>query len=330
MPGYHLAIELPAGGHTTYIAKEEIMIRTLEEVSRLAKEKGPKKLAVLAPEDSEFMLAVKKSTEEGYIAPILIGNQDKMKKVADEVEFEIASAEKIYEEDRQTIANLGTAMLFSGDVDMSSKGQIPTAYIYRSIIKEEAKLGTGRTISVISLWEIPELKRFTCFTDTGVNIHPDYKAKAEVIKNAVFLFHVLGYPKPRIAVLSGQREIGGTLTSYSDGERLKEAAAAGTFGECEIIDATSFHDFLIGTKKRLHSYDDIDLSHIPEILLVPSLDTGNVLVKLDFFLDVHRRSLVMTSKGPALIPSRSDFSDSIVGEIAMGVVVADMLQKGVH
>ena len=306
------------------------MIRTLEEVSRLAQEKGPKKLAVLAPEDHEFMLAVKKSTEAGYIDPILIGNQDKMKRVADEVEFEIATAEKIFEEDRQAIANLGTAMLFSGDVDMSSKGQIPTSYIYRSIIREESKLGTGRTISVISLWEIPELKRFTSFTDTGVNIHPDYKAKAAVIKNAVFLFHVLGYSKPRIAVLSGHRAIGATLDSYKDGELLKKTAASGEFGECEVIDATSFHEFTCNSGGRLNTYDDIDLSNIPEILLVPSLDTGNILCKLDFFLDVQRRSLVMTSRGPALIPSRSDFSDSIVGEIAMGVVVADMLRKGVQ
>lgn len=304
------------------------MIRTLEDVSRLAKEKGPKKLAVLAPEDSEFMLAVKKSSEAGYIEPVLIGNQEIIKKVAAEVEFDIGAVEQIFEEDRQAIANLGTAMLFSGDVDMSSKGQIPTSYIYRSIIREEAALGTGRTISVISLWEIPELKRFTSFTDTGVNIHPDYKAKAAVIKNAVFLFHVLGYTKPRISILSGQRAMGATLDSYKDGELLKKAAAQGEFGECEVVDATSFHDFILGPGGRLTNYDNLDLSNIPEILLVPSLDTGNILCKLDFFLDVHRRSLVMTSKGPALIPSRSDFSDSIVGEIAMGVVVADRLQEG--
>mgnify|MGYP001572342023 CR=1 FL=1 len=36
------------------------MIRSLADVSRIAAEKGPKKLAVLAPEDEEFMLAVKK------------------------------------------------------------------------------------------------------------------------------------------------------------------------------------------------------------------------------------------------------------------------------
>jgi phosphate butyryltransferase len=306
------------------------MISTLEHVNRLAKEKGPKKLAVLAPEDSEFMLAVKKSRDAGYIEPILIGDREKMKKVADEVEFDISTVEQIPEIDRQTVANLGTAMLFSGDVDMESKGQIPTSYIYRSIIKEESRAGTGRTISVISLWDIPELNRFTSFTDTGVNIHPDHKAKAAVINNAVFLFHTLGYPKPRISVLSGQREIGGTLPSYKDGKLLKEMAAAGEFGECEIVEGTSFADFLLDRGGRLQHYEDIDLSNLPEILLVPSLDTGNILCKLDFFLDVHRRSLVMTSKGPALIPSRSDFCDSIMGEIAMGVVVADRLQAGVN
>lgn len=305
------------------------MISTLEQVTRLAKEKGPKKLAVLAPEDSEFMLAVKKSRETGYIEPILIGDREKMKKVADEVGFDISTVEQILENDRQAVANRGTAMLFSGDVDMESKGQIPTSYIYRSIIKEEARAGTGRTISVISIWEIPGLNRFTSFTDTGVNIHPDHKAKAEVINNAVFLFHILGYPRPRISILSGQRNIGGTLSSYEDGKLLKEMAAAGKFGKCEIVEGTSFADFFLDRGGQLKSYEDIDLSNLPEILLVPSLDTGNILCKLDFFLDVHRRSLVMTSKGPVLIPSRSDFCDSIMGEIAMGVVVASRLQEGV-
>jgi len=304
------------------------MIRTLDDITRLAKEKGPKKLAVLAPEDGEFMEAVKKSQQMGYIEPVLIGNQEMMQRVADEVEFDISNVEKIFEADRQAIANLGTAMLFAGDVDMSSKGQIPTSFIYRSIIKEESKAGTGRTISVITLWEIPELDHFMAFTDTGANIYPDYKAKVAVLKNAIFLFHVLGYAKPRISVLSGQREIGGTLASYEDGKSLQKAAASGELGECEIIEAHSFFEFFVGKGRQLADYEEIDIKKLPEILLVPSLDTGNILCKLDFFLNVKRRSLVMTSKGPVLIPSRADFCDSIMGEIAMGVVVADRI-KGV-
>lgn len=304
------------------------MIRTLDDVSRFAQEKGPKKLAVLAPEDGEFMLAVKKGREANYVEPVLIGDPEKMKRVAEEVAFDISGIEQIFQTDRQAVANLGTAMLFTGDVDMASKGQIPTSYIYRAIIKEETKAGTGRTVSVISLWEIPELKRFTAFTDTGVNIRPDLKAKIEVVKNAVFLFHVLGYERPRIAVLSGKREIGGTPGSFTDAAALKKIGDAGDFGECEILAATSFGEIFSRPDGTLQSIENIDISNIPDILVVPNLDTGNILCKLDFFLPVHRRSLVMTTRGPFLIPSRSDFCDSILGEIAMGVVVAE-LRKGV-
>jgi hypothetical protein len=35
----------------------------------------------------------------------------------------------------------------------------------------------------------------------------------------------------------------------------------------------------------------------------------------------------MTTRGPVIIPSRSDFHDSIVGEIALGVVTADRVRK---
>ncbi len=302
------------------------MVKTLGDVSRLAKEKGPKKLAVLAPEDGEFMLAVRKSWQNGYIEPVLIGNKAKMDLIADEVEFDISHIEKIFEADRQAIANLGANMLFAGEVDIESKGQIPTSYIYRSIIKKESNAGTGKKISVISLWEIPGLNRFIAFTDTGVNITPGCRAKVEVIKDAVFLFHLLGYHRPRVSILSARREIGSPMDSYEDAELLKKAASSGDFGECEITSATSFSGIFLGKKGRLASYRDIDITNLPEILLVPNLDTGNILCKTDFFLNVTRCSLFISSKGPVSIPSRADFSDSIMEQIAMCVVVADRMK----
>ena len=190
------------------------MIRSLDDFSRLAREKGPKKLAVLAPEDEDFMLAVKTSWQKGYIEPVLIGNTKKMEQVAEKIEFDIGRFEKIIGDDRQAIADLGINMLFTGRLAIVSKGQIPTSYIYRSIIREENRAGSGMTVSVVTFWEVPGLDHLVAFTDTGVSIKPDFKTKAEILKNALFVYRLLGYPKPRIAVLSGQREIGGTLDSY--------------------------------------------------------------------------------------------------------------------
>jgi len=108
-----------------------------------------------------------------------------MKKIAAEVGFDISRVDRSSEADRQTVANLGTAMLFAGSVDMASKGQIPTSFIYRAIIRKRPEPELDETVSVVSLWEIPELNRFIAFTDTGVNIKPDDKAKAGVIRTPV-------------------------------------------------------------------------------------------------------------------------------------------------
>ena len=48
------------------------MIRSFRDMDRLASEKGPKRLVVLAPED-----------EEGYTQPILIGDREKMEAMAE-------------------------------------------------------------------------------------------------------------------------------------------------------------------------------------------------------------------------------------------------------
>ncbi len=306
------------------------MIKTLEEFSRLAAEKGPKKLAVLVPEDEEFMRAVKISREMGYIEPILIGDIKKMEVVAEKIEFKIDKYQKIPRTGLQAISDLGIHMLFSGELPIASKGQIPTSYVYRSIIREEAKAGSGMTVSVMSFWDISGVDHLVAFTDTGVNIKPGVKAKAEVIKNAVFVYHLMGYQRPRIAVLSGQREVGGSLDSYKDYEILKESADSGEFGECECVPATSFTEIFHRGRNSRECSTDIKGDVVPHILVVPCLDTGNILCKLDFFLDVTRSSLVATSRGPVCIPARSDFSDNIVQQLAMCVVLADQMAKENH
>lgn len=303
-------------------------IRSFSNIDRLAGTGKPKKLAVLAPEDEEFMKAIKDSSRRGIVEPVLIGNRETMERVADAVEFDISGVAAFFEDDRQAIANMGIGLCFSGEVDIACKGQIPTAYVYRSIIRENSRAGGSRTISVISLWEIPTLNRLIALTDTGVNIRPDGRAKVEIVRSAVSFFHLFGYPKPRIAALTGKRGIDGTLASYKDMLTLREAAAAGDLGTCEILEETSFSEIFLGRGKSFVSFDDALLERLPDIILIPHLDTGNILVKLDFFLDVIRRSLVMTVRGPVIIPSRSDLSDRIMGELALGVVAAERFNGG--
>jgi hypothetical protein len=137
----------------------------------------------------------------------------------------------------------------------------------------------------------------------------------------------MGYPCPKIAVLSGRRPVGETPDSYRDYEELRRKADAGCFGECEFVSATSFSRLFGGKGRGVNRFNGVEGADMPHILLVPCLDTGNILIKLDFFLEVTRSSLVATSRGPVCIPSRSDYSDNIVQQLAMCVVLADEMEK---
>ena len=117
--------------------------------------------------------------------------------------------------------------------------------------------------------------------------------------------------------------------SYRDFELLRNAALDGEFGNCEIVNATSFTEIFLGERNSPVAYGGINMEKLPHILLVPCLDTGNIICKLDFFLDVTRSSLVATSRGPVCIPSRADSSDNIVQQLAMCVVIADRMREGV-
>jgi phosphate butyryltransferase len=306
------------------------MIRTLKDVQTIADKSTPKRLAVLAPEDTEFLSAVKEGWEKGYIIPLLIGDIEKIKRVSERIGFDCENFELIRETDRQAIANKGLSMLFSGRVDMVIKGQLPTAFVYKSVIREETRIESGMTVCVLTMWEIPGLNHFIIFTDVGVNIKPDLKAKINTVKNAVFLLHVLGNPRPKILALSGSRGFGIDQPSAKDAALLRQAALNGNLGECEVLMETNLSGVFLGNAKRLKSVDSIDISKLPDVLLVPGLDAGNILCKLDFLLPVTRRSIVNTSSGPVLVPSRADSKDSIVGEMAMGVVISDRMKKGYH
>lgn len=304
------------------------MTGNLDQIHEIASGCSSKSLAVLAPEDAEFLLAVKESWEKGYITPLIIGNMDKIKRVSDSIGFNYKDFELIEENDRQAVSNKGMSMLFSGRVDMVSKGQIPTAYVYKSVIREEARISSGMTVCVLTMWEIPGLNRFVIFTDVGVNIRPDLKAKINTIKNAVFLLGLLGNDYPSICALSGYQGFGIPSQSYKDALILMELADKGELGKCRVLKETNLSAIFNQNPGRLETLDSIDISRLPDIILVPGLDAGNIICKLDFILNVTRRSIVVTSRGPVIVPSRADTKDSIIGEMAMGVVVSERMKKG--
>lgn len=300
------------------------MIKDFAEIDSLVSQMPPLRLVALAADEREFLLTLKIACERRYITPVIIGGGERLKRTADEIALDLSDIEIIEAEDPQDIADKGISMFFKGYVDIAMKGHLPTAFVYRSIIKQEKALGRKGNIAVNTFWDIPGAGHLVTITDTGVNIRPDLNTKRAIIKDAVNLMHLFGYPRPKILVLSAQVLLDELPRSLQDAQALREDAAGGMFGECDVLsESTLWGAMLAGNRCT----DMVDRGRTPHIVVVPHLDAGNILSKLDFILDVTRRSIVMTSKGPVIIPSRSDVHPTIVGEVALGAVAAH-LRKG--
>ncbi len=292
-------------------------LSNVAEADAEALEKGPIKLAFLSPEDASFMKAIKMAWERKLIIPVLIGRKELMQEAAAQTDLDISGFQQLFMDDPQSISDKGVDMLSEGEVDSISKGQMSTNYVYKAVIRKMKKTGLEQTIAVTSFWEISPLGHFVILTDPGVNIVPDRETKVELVKKAIAYLGLFGHDDPRIMTLSAKREISRDLPSNTEVEYIENALSRQGFA-CTVRSG-SFKDLF-----------DAEPENRPNILLMPHLVTGNCVVKLDFFLDVKRRGVVMTSWGPVLIPARADSASHLVDEISMAVAVACRFKEGHH
>lgn len=300
------------------------MISSLTEAFDLARRSEPIKIAIIAPEDQEFMQAVKKAQAELLIDPVLLGNPRLISRAAEKVGLNYRPGEIIEISDRQEVADRALQMLYQGDVQMVSKGQIPTSYIYRSIIRKKKEVGEGAIVSVITVWDIKNCDHLVLLTDSGANIAPNEAQKLEIVDNAINAARVLGCSNPRVTELLSDPS---NLQLKSDlGQGIKTPTIRNHRRNYNLTDATSLKDLIF-----TDADGQLNLNNLPNIFLLPDLNTGNVVVKLDFFIkDITRVSFSHTERGPVLLPSRADEADSIYRELVFGAGLVNLQQRCVH
>ena len=289
------------------------MISSLSEIEVLAEAAEPVATAIIAPEDHEFMLAVKDARKRGFIEPVLIGRRAIIEKAAGKVDYDLNTTRIIEVADRQEIANMALEMLSSGEVEMVSKGQISTSYIYRAIIAQMKARQEETVISVQTFWDIKGCDHLVLLTDTGTNISPDESEKRAILNNALQLMPLLGCSYPKVMEL------------VSDSANLKDKEKHPKLENTPIIKSSlsSYKHLEARVLKKVlfgDQGDFVDLNNLPHIMLMPDLNTGNVIAKLDFFIkDIVRVSCSYTSMGPVLLPSRADIAEGIMREFIFGV-----------
>ena len=101
----------------------------IEDVIKLAKERGPKKVSVACCQDKEVLLAVENARKEGIISAVLVGDIDKTKEIASKLNIDLDNYELIDIKDLSEASLKAVELVSSKKADIVMKGLELPAWI---------------------------------------------------------------------------------------------------------------------------------------------------------------------------------------------------------
>ena len=286
------------------------MICKLEQIEKFAAGKSGGKIVVAAAHDENVLASVKQVYEKGYVEPILIGDKEKIFRIADEIELDISHLNIIKELDDIQSARIAVNMINREEAQVLMKGYLHTSELLKVVLDKEKGLRTNSVLSHVGIFELDNYPKLLMVTDAGINISPDLKHKAEIIQNAVDVAIKLGIERPKVAVLSAVEVVNPAMQSTVDAAALSKMAQRGQITGC-IVDGPLAMDNAINLDAALHKNIESEVAGNADILIVPNIEAGNILVKSLVFLYRAKTCSILTgARVPMVVTSRADDSIS--------------------
>ncbi len=268
------------------------------------------------------MISVQDAVKENLIAPIFIGDKKEILNCADEIKWDISNYEIIDEKVENKTASIAAKLASQNKIKIIVKGHIHTDILMKEVLKREYNLLGKTRLSHIWHMTIDKESKPLIITDGALNVLPNLKTKMHILKNVINFSNRIGIERPKVAVLSATEEVLDSVQSSKDAKEItklaqKENLRADVFGPLAFDNSISKKSAAIkGIKNAVAGQADI--------LLVPSVETGNALVKMMvYFMGACAAGVVVGGKVPVVITSRSDEAPARLASIAAAVVALD-------
>lgn len=301
------------------------MVRTFKDIHNLAKKKGKKILAVPSAEDKVTLLAVFRGIKEGLINAILIGAKEKINKVIEELNLKKEIFEILEAKSPEDSARTAVDLVREGRAHFILKGYLHTHILLKAVLDSEKGLRTGKLLSDILFAQNPasEDERIVGMSDGGINILPGLKEKKEIVENAVWAFHKLGFENPKVAILAAIEVVNPSMPATVDADELKKMNQRGEIKGC-IVDGPLALDLAVSKEAALKKGVKSEVAGEADILIVPNIEAGNLLGKsFTYYAKVPVGHVIVGARAPILIPSRNESDSDKLNSIALGVIFSE-------
>ena len=298
------------------------MIKKLDDIFNELKSCDKKAvLSVAAAHDEEVLLAVRDACDMNIIKAILIGEEDKIRKIASEINFNLDNVEVIDESDLKLCAEKAVKLVSSGKADYVMKGLLDTSIILKEVLNKEYGLRTDSLLSHVMIYEVPSYHKLLILTDGGMNIDPDVSQKKKIADNAIKAAKSLGIDTVKVACLAAKEKVNPKMQATLDADELKSMCKDGMFGKGVVVEGPIAFDLAVSEEAcKIKGYES-EVGGDADILLVPTIETGNGIGKaLTYMANAKSAGIIMGAKAPVVLVSRADTHESKLYSIAYGAI----------
>jgi phosphate acetyltransferase len=287
-----------------------------------AHEKKGVKVAVVNAGKPLPMLSVQDAVTENLIEPIFIGDKKEILKCAADLKWDISNFEIIDEPIENNTAKIAAQLASKGKVKIIVKGHIHTDVLMKEVLKREYNLLGKTRLSHIWHMTVEKDDKPLIITDGALNVLPNVKTKMHILKNVINFSNRIGISRPKVSVLSATEEVLESVPSSLDAAEITKLAKDENL-EADVFGPLAFDNSISKKSAGIKGIKN-SVAGEADILLVPSVETGNGLVKMMiYFMGACAAGVVVGGKVPVVITSRSDEAQARLASIAAAVVALD-------
>jgi len=268
------------------------------------------------------MLSVMDAVKEKLIVPVLIGDEREIKKIAEELKFDISDYEIVHEPIENNTAKVAAKLAGDGDVKIIVKGHIHTDVLMKEVLLRKYNLIGKTRLSHIWHMTLDKEDDPLIITDGALNVNPNVKTKMHILKNVIDFCHRIKIARPKVSILSATEEVLDSMQSSVDAKEICRLASKENFN-ADIFGPLAF-DNSVSKKSATIKGIKNEVAGDADVLLVPNVEAGNALVKMMiYFMGACAAGVVVGGKVPVVITSRSDDATARLASIAAAVVALD-------
>jgi phosphotransacetylase len=261
----------------------------------------------------------------GLIEPVLVAPRARLEAVAQKAGLDIANLPIVDVPHSHAAAARAVELAVKGDVQALMKGSLHTDELMGAVVA--SALRTERRMSHCFMMQTPSYPRPFIITDAAINIAPTLQDKADIVRNAVDLAHAFGVARPRVAILAAVETVNPHMPATLDAAALCKMADRGQIAGAVVDGPLAFDNAVSAAAARTKGIVS-DVAGAADILVVPDLESGNMLAKQLMYLGgAASAGIVVGARVPIVLTSRADSRESRIASCAVALVAAQRLER---